>query len=153
MWWYRSWWLANISASSPDRAPLPAPDTATFVRIVESWAPPVTPGAAGRNITVYTNAPLVSLYVNTSPFGQPVPVPAYGAARFINVPFSVGSLAAYALASDGTTVLASTESASWGAPAALVLTLDAPNPTTGTGMNVYQDGRDVALVRATIVDR
>jgi hypothetical protein len=34
----------------------------------------------------------------------------------------------------------------------IVLTIDAPSPTTGTGRRVVLDGHDVALLRATIVD-
>jgi hypothetical protein len=41
---------------------------------------------------------------------------------------------------------------SWGAPAAIVLSLDAPSLATGTGSAVYLDGEDVAAVRATVVD-
>lgn len=41
---------------------------------------------------------------------------------------------------------------SWGAAAAILLSLDAPNPASGTGSAVYLDGQDVALVRATVVD-
>jgi hypothetical protein len=36
--------------------------------------------------------------------------------------------------------------------AAIVLSLDAPSPSTGTGHRVVLDGHDVALVRATVVD-
>lgn len=35
VWWYRSWWLANISQTDAGRPPLP--NTSVFVRIVESW--------------------------------------------------------------------------------------------------------------------
>ena len=34
----------------------------------------------------------------------------------------------------------------------VVLTVDAPSPTTGTGTALLLDGHDVALLRATIVD-
>ena len=68
------------------------------------------------------------------------------------VTYLAGNISVHALAADGVTVLATHTRYSWGAPAALVLTIDAPTPTTGTGSAVYLDGTDVALLRATVVD-
>ena len=83
----------------------------------------------------------------------PVPSPPFGAVLFPAVPFSPGTLTAEGLVADGTTVLASDAARSWGAPAALVLSLDAPSLATGTGDGaLLLDGGDVALVRATVVD-
>lgn len=85
--------------------------------------------------------------------GAPLPVTAFGeAAAFYGVPFSPGLLRADALAADGVTVLASHSAASWGAPAGLLLSVDAPSPATGTGGALFLDGADVALLRATVVD-
>lgn len=149
MYWYRSWWLANISADSADRPPLA--NTGVFVRIVESWRAPAG-SATGRTLHVYTNAPAVALSVNGVPFGAgPVAVAPYTAAVFNNVPYAAGNVTATALSATGA-VLATHSAFSWGAPAAIVLSLDAPNPASGTGGAVYLDGRDVALVRATVVD-
>lgn len=39
-----------------------------------------------------------------------------------------------------------------GAPARIVLSLDAPSALTGTGTALLADGQDTALVRATVVD-
>ena len=148
-WWYRSVWLANISASDPGRPPIPG--TATSVRIVESWQAP----AAGttRKINVLTNAPFVQLLVNGVAQGSPVAVPFFLAtASFAAVTFAAGTLTANALAADGVTVLASHSTHSWGAPASLALTMDVPSLATGTGTAVFVDGADVALLRAAVLD-
>jgi hypothetical protein len=149
VYWYRSWWMANVSESDAGRPPVPG--TSTFVHIVESWqAPPA--GKTTRDINVYTNAPFAQLLVNGSPVGSPVAVKAYTAASFNGVTYAAGNLTAVALAADGATVLLADTKLSWGAPAAVLLTLDVPSAATGTGSAVYLDGEDVALVRATIVD-
>lgn len=153
VWWYRSWWLGNISADDAGRPPLA--NTSSFARIVESWRNSTN---GSRVIHVYTNAPLARISV-AAPNGTvvfsagPVPSPPFGAVLFPAVPFSPGTLTAEGLASDGSTVLASDSARSWGAPAALVLSLDAPSLATGTGDGaLLLDGGDVALVRATVVD-
>ena len=150
VWWYRSWWLANISTSDAGRPALAAP-TAAFAHIVEAWQAPVPP-ATSRTIHVYSNAPWARLTLPGGATLGPVAIARFGAAVFHNVPFSAGTLRADALAADGSTVLASDAKPSWGAPAAIVLSVDAPSLLTGTGGNLYLDGGDVALVRATVVD-
>lgn len=149
VWWYRSWWLANISASDAGRPPLP--NTAVFIRIVESWQAPAS--GLNRSIHVYSNAPLVSLELNGLPgAGGPLQaMGAYGLGSF-SVPYAAGNLTAVAWDTTGTTVLGVHSTFSWGAPAAIVLSLDAPSLATGTGSAVYLDGEDVAAVRATVVD-
>jgi len=149
-WWYRSVWLANISSMDPGRPPLPTDATATTVRIVESWAPPAS--GTTRVIHVYSNAPKVQLLLNGAPVGAPIVVPHYRASVTTIVTYASGTLTANALASDGTTVLASHSTSSWGAPVAIKLTMDVPSLATGTGAAVFVDGMDVALLRATIVD-
>jgi hypothetical protein len=117
---------------------------------------------------VYTNAPLVRVRVNGGPpVAAPVAVGAYGSAVLTGVPFAAGNITAECGAAVGGgddaataggaattlyTVLASHTKHSWGAPAALLLSLDAPSARTGTGGAVYLDGEDVALVRAAVVD-
>jgi len=148
-WWYRAVWLANISTTDPGRPPIPS--TSTSVRIVESWQAP----AAGttRSIHVLTNAPFAQLLVNGVAQGAPLPVPSFLAtASFPSVTFAAGTLTANALASDGVTILASHSTHSWGAPASLALTMDAPSLATGTGSAVFVDGADVALLRAAVLD-
>ena len=155
---YRAWWLANISTTDAGRPPLPGPAAATHVHIVESWQPPAPP-ATTRIVHVYTSAPFAALAVNGVAVGAPVAIRSYGAMATFNVSYAAGTITATArpsestaLAADGVTVLATATKSSWGAPAAIVLSLDAPTPSTGTGRAVYLDGQDVALVRATVVD-
>lgn len=154
VWWYRSWWLGNVSADDAGRPPLA--NTSTFVRIVESWRNSTN---GSRVIHVYSNAPFARVSVS-APNGSvvfragPVPSPPFGSVTFAAVPFSPGTLTADGLDADddAAAVLASDFARSWGAPAALVLSLDAPSLATGTGAAVLLDGGDVALVRATVID-
>ncbi len=149
MWWYRSWWLANVSAADAGRPPLPAPNSSLFVHIVESWR-----GAPGgtRDINVFTNAPLVRLSVNGAVVGPPLHVPPFGYARFLKVPYAPGKLLAEALDASGASVLGAHARSTWGPAAAIALALDAPSPRTGTGAALFLDGNDAALLRATVVD-
>ena len=148
--WFAAWWRAAVAPDDPSRPPL-ALAAPVACSIVEQWAP--SPNGT-RTIHVYANAPFVRLLLPSgAPAGAPAAITEFGApAVFYSVPFAPGVLVAQALAADGATVLASSSRASWGAPAALLLTLDAPSPRTGTGSAVLLDGEDVALVRATVVD-
>ncbi len=146
-YWFRAWWLGNVSAAAADRPPIPATDT--FVRIVESWAP--NPAAANRTLNIYSNAPLVRVATSAGAAAGAVAMPDQGWVR-VTLPFAAGTVTAQALAADGATVLATHSKSSWGAPAALRLTVDAPSPASGTGAALLLDGADTALVRATVVD-
>ena len=90
--------------------------------------------------------------------GQPVGAAKAGGVTSFELPpsfkvrYAAGTLTAKALAADGKTVLATHAVNSWGAPAAIKLTMDVPSLATGTGTAVYLDGMDVALLRATVVD-
>ena len=160
VWWYRSWWLANISVADAGRPGLnippsgapslgtalqpvgsAAPDpTAAFVHIVES----PTRSGKDRVVHVYTNCPSVRLA------GQVQAVERLGWATF---KLAAGpSWKAEALAEDGSTVLATHVVALSGAAAAVKLSLDVPSPRTGTGDALYLDGVDTALVRAEVLD-
>lgn len=153
VFWFRSWWLSNISTSSPDRPPLPAASTAFVCHIVETWKANPADASKPRVIHVYTNAPMAALTLNgNAAGGSAQSVRQFGYAQF-SVGFAPGALIASCLDNDGSTVLAtSAPRNSWGAAAAVRLSLDAPSAATGTGSALYLDGQDAALVRATIVD-
>ena len=154
-WWYRSVWLSNISVADPGRPPLPLSETNTTIRIVEAWQAGVTQSrGTSRNIHVYSNAPLVGLFVNGAAVaGGLQKVPHWKASvTFQNVAYTDGTLSAKAYATDGKTVLAEHKTSSWGAASKLSLTMDVPSVATGTGSAVYVDGEDVALLRASVVD-
>ena len=148
-WWFRSWWLANVSASDPSRPSLPLPPTQVYCKLVESWAP--SPNNS-RVIHVFSNAPTVALSISGAPFAT-APVDHFGSALFPAVPFTPGStLEATCTLPNGGGSATDASTLSTGA-LKIVLTLDAPSLATGTGFGrVYSDGLDVALVRATIVD-
>lgn len=74
----------------------------------------------------------------------------HGYATF-DVEYASGTITASAVSASGVAVAKETKS-SFGAAATLVLSLDAPSVATGTGSAVYLDGKDVALVRCTVVD-
>ena len=147
--WFRAWWLANISDASPDRPPIAS--SSVVCHIVETWrANPAEP-TKNRTIHVYTNAAFASLRLGGVLVAPAAPVEQFGYATF-SVAFAPGVLTATALAADGTTVLATSNRSSWGAPAAVRLSVDVPSAGTGTGSSLYLDGSDTALIRATIVD-
>jgi hypothetical protein len=148
VWWYRSWWLANISESDAGRPPIP--NTATFVRIVESWQPHPAP-VTSRVIHVYSNAYQVQLQLNGNVVGTTTIMPPYGAVTYNGVAYSNGNLTAVALDANNN-VLASHSTTTWSIASGIVMSIDAPNTNTGTGGAVYLDGEDVALIRATVVD-
>lgn len=147
--WYRAQYLAPLPTSDPGRPPVPAVNVA---HIVESWQD--NPVNHSRVIHVYTSGAFVRLLLNggPAPGGEVQPVVPDTWSIFPAVAYSPGTLTAEALAADGSTVIATHSRASFGAPAAIVLSLDAPSPTTGTGAALLLDGSDVALVRATVVD-
>lgn len=154
-YYYRSAWLSSVPPSDAARPPLTGPGADWVIHLVETWQPPSPPHTT-RRISVYTNAPMVALKVNGGVVGLQALVPGWeGAPGWVTFPavnFTPGVLRAEALAGDNTTLLAATEKSSWGAPAALVMSLDAPSVSTGTGAALYLDGVDVALVRVEVVD-
>ena len=153
-YWFRSWWLSNISSADAGRPalwPEAAASSGTTVFIVDSWTPPPA-GSSNRTIHVYTNAPLVRLWVNGKQVGNSSLVPFFGAATFGAVAFEPGNLTAEALDDSGAVRLA-THTAQTGGPAVQIrLSLDAPSRESGTGAALVADGQDVALVRAELLD-
>lgn len=150
--WIRSWWLSNISvkdAGRPAAWPAAIETSHTTVFILDSWTPPPA-GSSNRSIHVYTNAPRVRMWRNGVEVGEEA-VPFFGAARFLAIAFEPGNLTAEALDSSGTR-LATHSALTSGSVARIRLSLDAPSPHTGTGSALVEDGADVALVRAELVD-
>ena len=97
-WWFRSWWLSNVSIADAGRPafaePGKADTTKSTVYIVDSWtAPPA--GRSNRSVHVYTNAPSVRLWCNGGRVGE-VSVSFFGSATFPNVTFAPGNLTAEA---------------------------------------------------------
>ncbi len=147
VWWYRSWWLAHTPVSSPDRPPIN--DTGAFIHIAESWRANPNTSIPNRTIHVYSNMPQVTLEVNGRG-KQTLSMQEYGYAKF-SIEFEPGTLTATAIDSHGKAAIAE-EKRSFGSARQLLLSLDAPDVSTGTGSAVYLDGKDVALVRCTVVD-
>ncbi len=58
----------------------------------------------------------------------------------LSVPYAHGTLTATGFDNHGASV-ANASTSSWGAPAAVVLSVDAPSPSSGTGSKVYLDGQ------------
>ena len=79
-----------------------------------------------------------------------VRVPYFGLANF-SIPYEVGTLTAFALDKDGQVVKTFSRTTP-GQPLTLRLTIDVPSRATGTGESVVLDGKDVAMIRAEILD-
>ena len=138
------------------------------VHIVESWESPdhwnQTKGNTTRTIHVYSNAPVVELFVQgkknhdgkPTSLGRRTLVPmvegdagTYG--EWQDIPWEPGSLLAIAQSLDGTELARTRRQTNPTDPnMALRLSLDSPSPHTGTGSALFLDGSDVALVRATL---
>jgi beta-galactosidase len=157
-YWLRSVWLSNISDSDAGRpllSSLPtnlAGGSADTTFIVESWAPlPADSAAVNRTIHVYSNSPRVQLMLNGEVVGTAA-VPFFDAMATFSVAYAAGNLTAISLDATGAAV-SSHSIVSTGAVAGIVLTIDAPSIATGTGSMVVADGEDVAMIRATLVDK
>jgi beta-galactosidase len=150
--WFRSWWLSNTSLADAGR-PVLWPDavasSGTTVFIVDSWIRP-PPGSSDRTIHVYSNAPLIRLWLNGRAVAESF-VPFFGAAKF-HVKFSPGNLTAEALDGSRSRVATHTTHTGRGSAVRVRLSLDAPAWHTGTGSALVADGQDVALVRAELLD-
>ncbi len=145
---YRSWWLSAIEPTDAGRPPLPGATTNTTVYLVEAWEPQLG-GKTTRSLHAYSNAPYVRLLVNGAAYGPDQRMPSFGSVNWPAVPYAAGNATALALSGPGGTVLAAFTRTSVGNATALQLSLDAPNPATGTGRAVYLDGTDVAVVSGT----
>ena len=146
--WLKSWWLSNISRSDAGRPLDVEADTPWTVFIIESWTPPAV--GTTRSIHVYTNAPTVRLELNGKTVAT-TSVAYFGMATFDKVTYEAGTLTAFAVSAAGEDVQQHSIMTT-GVVAKVVLSLDAPSVTTGTGSAILADGEDTAMVRATLVD-
>ena len=180
-WWYRAWWLDNIPLSESDRSiPTATPHVCQIWgdRWDDSIAKHVNENGAGHgdsnrsnhdghghgdethkaegggaqaSVTVVTAAATVDLLLDGTLVGTQS-VMALENAGFSKVPFTNGSNLT-AVCRDATQkVVGSHTLVGPGAPTALRLSLDAPSVTKGTGSALLLDGKDVALLKAEIVD-
>lgn len=148
-YWIRSWWLSNISKSDPGRPLHTEGDSPWTVFILESWLPPPDSSQSNRSIHVYSNAPSVRLELNGE-IKETQYIHFFSMASF-SIAYKPGNLTAVALDQKGNPV-AFHSITTTGPVAAVVLSIDAPSPATGTGDAVVADGEDVAMLRATLVD-
>ena len=117
--------------------------------------PPSTSEGNNRTIHVYSSGASVDLYLDGTSLGTMSNSHWMGWNEW-NVS-SVASAAGKnltAVARDTAGVMIATHSriANVSPAERVVLSIDAPSPSTGTGQRIVLDGHDVALIRATIVD-
>ena len=163
-YWYRSWWLYNAMKNhstggidvpinppklvNPSSAP--QEDNAKdgyLVHIVENWES--NDHANSRIIHVYTNAPMVELFINDKSQGVQQLV-WQGWAEW-NVTYTPGNLTATALSSQHSIVATHTIITS-SAPSRIVAYVDVPCKDTGTGTSLILNGQDAGMVSAAILD-
>jgi hypothetical protein len=99
---------------------------------------------------VYSSGSTVELLVNGASMGEQSNVEWMGWTEW-NTTWTPGNVTAVAKSASGK-VVATHSRITAGAAVAIVLSLDAPSPSTATGQKLLLDGHDVALVRATVVD-
>ena len=152
--WYRTQWLLTI----PDGPDKTFPTHGKHeVHLVESWespqAFPKTKNQTTRAIHAYSSAPHVELLVNGKSQGTKDIVPMVQGpgsyAEWKEVPWEAGTITAVATDAAGKRV-ATAERHTNGKKAALHLSIDAPNPATGTGSKLILDGHDAALLRCAL---
>ena len=164
-YWYRTWWYYSAKNNASDRqydVPINPPPLADpyatasqennkdgyMVRIVQSWEK--LPNVTNRTIQAYTNAPMAELSVNGKSQGI-AKVDWQGWAKWDGVTFSPGKITVTALDTQKK-VMATHTVETAGAPAKVVLAVDAPSEKTGTGTSLVLDGQDAGMVSAAIVD-
>ena len=165
-YWYRTWWYYSAMANASDKGydvpvnppPLVDPYATTesgenpmdgyIVHIVQSWEQ--LPNVQNRTIQAYTNAPMAELTVNGKSQGK-VAVDWQGWAQWDGILFSPGKITATAIDSQNEVKATHTVETA-GAPAKIILAVDAPSERTGTGTALVLDGQDAGMVSAAIVD-
>jgi hypothetical protein len=164
-YWYRTWWYYGAKSNASEEGydipvnppPLPDPYATSsqenvqggyIIRIVQSWEE--LANVSNRTIQVYTDAPMAELTVNGKSQGL-VKISWQGWAQWDDIPYSPGKITATALDSQNQ-VKASHTVETAGAPAKIVVTIDAPSEKTGTGTALVLNGQDAGMVSAAIVD-
>lgn len=163
-YWFKLWWLLNIqnTPATKSNVPLdlpslidPIPDPASedstagvLIHVVQHWDE--APNSAKHTIHVYTNAPQAELEINGKSMGVRQ-ITSQGWAQWQGIIYIPGTLKAYALNVRGEVVATRTIQTAEIATK-LVMGIDAPNETTGTGSSLVLDGQDMALIHAAIVD-
>ena len=164
-YWYRTWWYYSAMSNTSDSGydvpvnPPSLPDPYAIasqeniqdgyiIRIVQSWEP--LANVKNRTIQAYTNAPMAELTVNGKSQGK-VNIGWQGWAQWDDIQYSPGNITATALDSQNQVKATHTVETA-GAPAKIVLTIDAPSEKAGTGSALVLDGQDAGMVAAAIVD-
>ena len=169
-YWYRSWWLYSAKKNQTTKgndvtynAPMlvnpgakPTEDdnsTGYLIHIVQNWNP--RDNGDSRTIQVYTNSPSAELFVNGASQGV-VNVNWQGWAQWNNIKYAAGNLTANALTGTGDTspraVVATHIRVTMGNPAKILVGVDVPSESTGTGSALVLDGQDTGMIHAAIVD-
>jgi hypothetical protein len=150
-WHYRAWWLChNADAGRPPVSTASCSAERPVVKIVQDWRGDPSPPAA---IAVYTNAPRAELLLNGHSLGScDMKFADYCEWDMSAAAFVPGNLTAAALSATGE-ILSTDTSLTPGAPARVVLSLDAPALATGTGEALLADGEDNRRGRCCIAPR
>ena len=145
-YWYASQWLAAVPETSFDRAPVGPANQCHL----ELWK-------SAHKANVYTNGDSAELFNTTGSMGN-ITIP-QGLGALQDGSWSVPSEALVnrgdrlsVVCYQGGKPIGSDEIVASGPAAGIMLTLDAPSISTGTGAALLADGQDVALLRAMIVD-
>eukprot|EP00039_Didymoeca_costata_P021499 m.344703 g.344703 ORF g.344703 m.344703 type:complete len:1020 (-) comp24995_c0_seq1:110-3169(-) len=155
-YWYRDQWLLRSNDSEADKTFSTGRNSS--VHLVESWEQPKN--GSKRNITVYSAANEVELFINGESLGtQKLPPQEHTEnativqswAEWDDIVWQAGNITAVARDQSGAVVAVDTR-LTCGDAKSIKLSIDSPSPTTGTGKAIFADGQDMALVRATIVD-
>ena len=124
-----------------------------MVRVGQPWNVPWPNSSAvgSIDVTVYSDLPVVELFLNGLSLGQR-PCVASSYAMFPNVRYTPGNLTAVGRLVAGGPILASHVQLPSSTAVSIELSLDAPSALTGTGSALVLDGHDAGLVRATVRD-
>ncbi|KAJ9436086.1 Beta-galactosidase BoGH2A [Diplonema papillatum] len=141
-WWYRINWLAKVPATSPSRPLISG--VAYVARVLNTWTEPM--GRVNGSVSTLRAA----MYYD----GAAQPTAAADVNGFVSWPAPPGSVTNVTIAAVSTTgeILASHSLFKPKPTLRLQLVIDVPSVSTGTGTNLYLDGRDMALIRAQVVD-